>query len=173
MIEDRVWGVFIPKRLKPLSSHWSYHFPTTNLFGINTPHTRSSIILIHLPMRMEPTESSETSAINVTWTPGTYPKDKKLQLEHGESLKSRISFLVFQRNFSLGDKPILQHLLRLCFPGILSSYPKKCNFPFLISEIISGTLYRSVNGCLNTATIWGYEIISSFYFQCQRFLDAC
>ena len=34
--------------------------------------------------------SSEMSAINVTWTPGTYPKDNKLQLEHGESLKSRI-----------------------------------------------------------------------------------
>ena len=29
-------------------------------------------------MRMEPTESSETSAINVTWTPGTYSKDNKL-----------------------------------------------------------------------------------------------
>ena len=42
-------------------------------------------------MRMEPTESSETSAINVTWTPGTYPKDK-LQLEYGESLKSWGSF---------------------------------------------------------------------------------
>ena len=41
-------------------------------------------------MGMEPTESSETSAINVIWTPGTYPKDNKLQLEHGESLKSRI-----------------------------------------------------------------------------------
>jgi len=41
-------------------------------------------------MRMEPTDSSETSAINVTWTPGTYPKDNKLQLEHGESLKSSI-----------------------------------------------------------------------------------
>ena len=40
-------------------------------------------------MRMEPTESSETSAINITWTPGTYPKDNKLQLEQGESLKSR------------------------------------------------------------------------------------
>jgi hypothetical protein len=39
---------------------------------------------------MEPTESSETSAINVTWTPGTYSKDNKLQLEHGEGLKSRI-----------------------------------------------------------------------------------
>ena len=33
---------------------------------------------------MEPTASSETSAINVTWT---YPKDNKLQLEHGEILK--------------------------------------------------------------------------------------
>ena len=41
-------------------------------------------------MRMEPTESSETSAINVTWAPGTYPKDNKLQLEHSESLKSRL-----------------------------------------------------------------------------------
>ena len=30
-------------------------------------------------MRMEPTESSKMSAINVTWTPGTYPKDSKLQ----------------------------------------------------------------------------------------------
>jgi len=32
-------------------------------------------------MRMEPTESSETSAINVTWTPGTYPKDNKVHIE--------------------------------------------------------------------------------------------
>jgi len=39
-------------------------------------------------MRMEPTETSETTAIDVTWTPGTCPKDNKLQLEHGESLKS-------------------------------------------------------------------------------------
>ena len=39
---------------------------------------------------MEPTESSETSAYNNTLTPGTYPKEKKLQSKHGESLKSRI-----------------------------------------------------------------------------------
>ena len=32
---------------------------------------------------MEPTESSETSAVNVTWTPGTYPKDNKLLLYTG------------------------------------------------------------------------------------------
>ena len=30
--------------LQPLSSYWSYHFPTRNLFGINTPYTPSSII---------------------------------------------------------------------------------------------------------------------------------
>ena len=45
---------------------------------------------------MEPIESSETSAYNNTLTPGTYPKEKKLQSKHGESLKSRVitSFLL-------------------------------------------------------------------------------
>jgi hypothetical protein len=44
---------------------------------------------IYLPMKMEPIESSETSASN-TQTPGIYPKERKLYLEHGENLKSRI-----------------------------------------------------------------------------------
>ena len=39
---------------------------------------------------MEPIESSETSAYINTLTPGTYPKEKKLQSKHGESLKSRL-----------------------------------------------------------------------------------
>ena len=43
---------------------------------------------------MEPIESSETSAYNNTLTPGTYPKEKKLQSKLGESLKSR-TFNVF------------------------------------------------------------------------------
>ena len=41
-------------------------------------------------MKMEPTVSSETSAIR-TQTPGNYPKRNKLHLEHGESLKTRIN----------------------------------------------------------------------------------
>jgi hypothetical protein len=41
-------------------------------------------------MNVEPTESSETSASN-TQTPGIYPKESILHLEHGESLKSRKS----------------------------------------------------------------------------------
>ena len=40
---------------------------------------------------MELIESSETSAYINTLTPGTYPKEKKLQSKHGESLKSRIT----------------------------------------------------------------------------------
>jgi hypothetical protein len=38
-------------------------------------------------MKMEPTESSETSAFK-TQTPGKYPKENILHKEHGESLKS-------------------------------------------------------------------------------------
>ena len=48
----------------------------------------NSAHLIHLPMKMEPIVSSETSAIR-TQTPGNYPKRNKLHLEHGESLKTR------------------------------------------------------------------------------------
>jgi hypothetical protein len=42
-------------------------------------------------MKMEPIESSETSANN-TQTPGTYSKESKLHLKHGENLKSRMHF---------------------------------------------------------------------------------
>ena len=38
-------------------------------------------------MKMEPIRSSETSAIK-TQTPGNYPKRNRLQLKHGESLKT-------------------------------------------------------------------------------------
>ena len=49
---------------------------------------------IHLPIKMEPTMSSETSAIR-TQTSGNYPKRNKLHLEHGESLKTRIICYLF------------------------------------------------------------------------------
>ena len=43
---------------------------------------------IHLPLKMEPIEGSETSAFR-TQTPGNYPKENTLHKEHSESLKSR------------------------------------------------------------------------------------
>jgi len=55
------------------------------------------IHFIHLPMKMEQIEGSETSAIR-TQTPGNYPKENILHIEHGESLKSRtISFVMSVR----------------------------------------------------------------------------
>jgi len=41
---------------------------------------------LHLPMKMEPIEGSETSGFK-TQTPGNYPKENILLKEHGESLK--------------------------------------------------------------------------------------
>ena len=40
-------------------------------------------------MKMEPIESSETSAIR-TQTPGNYSKESTIHIKHGESLKSGI-----------------------------------------------------------------------------------
>ena len=58
---------------------------------------------------MEPIESSETSAYINTLTPGTYPKEKKLQSKHGESLKSRIC--LFLINSITCFSPMGHHLL--------------------------------------------------------------
>jgi len=48
---------------------------------------------IHLPMKIELIECSETSAIR-TQTPGNYPKENTLHIEHGESLKSRTIYIL-------------------------------------------------------------------------------
>jgi len=67
-------------------------------------HTLS--YFIHLPMKMELVECSETSAIR-TQTPGNYPKENTLHIEHGESLKSRnlnilfYSYMAVVPNFTL------------------------------------------------------------------------
>jgi hypothetical protein len=45
----------------------------------------------HLPVKMEQTECSETSAYKFQM-PGNYPKESIQHLEHVESLKSRIIF---------------------------------------------------------------------------------
>jgi len=50
---------------------------------------------IHLPMKMELTVSSETSAIR-TQTPGNDPKRNILRLEHGESLKTSMKIFIAQ-----------------------------------------------------------------------------
>ena len=54
---------------------------------------------IHLPMKMEPIVSFETSAIK-SQTPGNYPKRNKLHLQHGESLKRKF-LVVYLIHFSI------------------------------------------------------------------------
>ena len=58
---------------------------------INNP-TFSNPVFLHtyLPMKMEETECSETSAYKIQ-TPGNYPEESIQHLEQGESLKSRVS----------------------------------------------------------------------------------
>ena len=56
--------------------------------GIYTLYIMSLTFFIHLPMKMEPIRSSETSAIK-TQTSGNYPKRNILKWKHGESLKTR------------------------------------------------------------------------------------
>jgi len=59
---------------------------------------------IHLPMKVKLIEGSETSAIR-TQTPGNYPKEKKIHIERGESLKS--SFILVFVNVFCGLNTLL------------------------------------------------------------------
>jgi hypothetical protein len=52
-------------------------------------YTGKVILHTHLPMKMEQTEYSETSAYKIQ-TPGNYPEESIQHSQHGESLKSRI-----------------------------------------------------------------------------------
>ena len=62
---------------------YRYHFS----FLVHSTH-------IYLPMKMEQTECSETSAYKLQ-TPGNYPKESIQHTEHGESLKSRMGNAFF------------------------------------------------------------------------------
>jgi len=57
-------------------------------------------------MKMEPIEGSETSAIR-TKSPGNYPKENILHIEHGESLKSRILSKYFDLSWSSSCKNLV------------------------------------------------------------------
>ena len=86
----------LPAHFQSIAFHWLLHQPARTLSGINTSHPLS--YFIHLPMKMELIEGSETSAISIV-TPGNYPNENILHTEHGESLKSRICRYFLIREF--------------------------------------------------------------------------
>jgi len=56
-------------------------------------------LITYLPMKMEQTECSETSAYKIQ-TPGNYPEENIQHTEHGECLKSRMLVVYFFHNRS-------------------------------------------------------------------------
>ena len=71
----------IPRRLEFICRHFGTHC----LFHL---HRR-----VEVPTKMEQTVCSEMSAYKLQ-TPGNYPKESIKHTEHGESLKSRISYII-------------------------------------------------------------------------------
>jgi hypothetical protein len=71
--------------LLPIGSDLSPAYPSLYKYSYFQPihhHT-------YLPMKMEPTQSSETSAYKIK-TPGNYREESTLHPQHGESLKATI-----------------------------------------------------------------------------------
>ena len=78
-------------------------------------HRQGGMILhTYLPMKMEQTECSETSAYKIQM-PGIYPEESIQHSEHGESLKSRImvhslageNILIFSKNIQASSGALL------------------------------------------------------------------
>jgi len=68
---------------------WLRLFSSQTVSRVNTPTFSNLLILCtYLPMKMEQTECSKTSAYEIQ-TPGNYPEENIQHTEHGESLKSR------------------------------------------------------------------------------------
>ena len=74
------WSIYTGKGLAP-------KFSSQTFSCINTPTFLNPVILrTYLPMKIEHTECSETSAYKIQ-TPGNYPDESTQHSGHGESLK--------------------------------------------------------------------------------------
>jgi len=79
-------GIFIREKV----SQWLRLFSSQTFSRTNTPTFSTPVILhTYLPMIMEQTECSETSAYKIRTTEN-YPEESIQHSKHGESLKSRI-----------------------------------------------------------------------------------
>ena len=82
---EKCWGIYMGKGLA-----------RTKPFPIYIPQHFSNLVILHtyLPMKMEQTERSETSAYKIH-TPGNYPEESIQHSAHGKSLKWRICMTLF------------------------------------------------------------------------------
>ena len=91
-------SLFLYSNLPPTChppSNWLRLFLSQTFSCINT-RTFSTPVILHtyLPMKMEQTECSETSAYKIQ-TLENYPEESIQHAEHSESLKSKIFYLLW------------------------------------------------------------------------------
>jgi len=97
---------------------------------------------------MEPIVSSETLAVR-TQTPGSYPKRKKLNLEHSKNLKTRMSWNILHKYIQMSQSCNL-----------------KCNLAVVARKVhkqwCGGACTLSSSGLLS---LWICVVVSSFPTQ--------
>jgi len=99
-------------------------------------------------MKMEPTVSSETSAIR-TQTPENYPKRNKLHLEHGESLKTR-SMLECLYICHTTDKVQEKKIVSVCYTASSKPYSVECHHIVYIALVTDKEWLWNFSGMILT-----------------------
>ena len=99
---------------------------------------------------MEPIESSENSAYNNTLTPGTYPKEKKLQVRNCKhSMSIVVCFMLYSWNLYLKNYKEIKCIIDTMFSVTLFTDPLQSTVShgFLFFVIIkkSSVVYKGPN----------------------------
>jgi hypothetical protein len=98
--EKRAWYLYIP---------WQGKFRMAGPMGMYKYHAFFSPLTLFKPLKMDPTEGSETSA-NINQTLGIHPKVETVNTGHSESLKSRTSILTTNSPYrSLSARQLSEH----------------------------------------------------------------
>ena len=133
----------------PIGCHFRLPPPIQPIQQVYTLYIMSLTFFIHLPMKMEPIRSSETSAIK-TQTPGNYPKRNILQLEFSFVSAYRTfcpvltsTCLFLQLSAYPTSHMTLSHFPSLCYPtDLLYPLPDASDLPH--SETSIPTFQRIV-----------------------------
>ena len=121
---------------------------------------------------MEPTESYETSAYNNRLTPWTYPKEKKLQSKHGESLKSGAVIMLDTPCSGVVWRVLATHSIRQ-FPLHFPSHASPCAITFqLESNTADGdAAHRYYQAFFTFRMVWGFTTLVDAVLRPNRLID--
>jgi hypothetical protein len=89
MLNNHCHRVTAQLQLNKYYYYYYYYFPGVRILKADVSEHSVSSIFTYPPVKMEPTECSETPAFNFQM-PGKYPEENIPYLQHGESLKTTI-----------------------------------------------------------------------------------